>query len=618
MWALLAVAVGAAILFRVTPLRDLLADWQTMKFYLDRTEPFSHLVFIGACAILVGTGIPRLPLCAVGGFSFGFVEGLALSQIGCVIGSCIPYMAGRWSAERFKGAGRETGGILESIPEPSSIWQVIAIRQAPISGFPVNLYLGGRRTPWRVFLVGTMAGFFPQAVAATLVGSGLGSASLIWSVGQICAAGFVVFLLGWCVRQGWNKWCGRRVDCSLEDDSHSSIPPVERLVETGLPHGGAGRFRLKMDRSSLLVLVLLAILTSVLFGIRLTGPSDLDTYAQRRNVGYVIDAVERGNWWLPHDLDGQITSKPPLHTWLAAGASMAYGQINRFTLALPSMLAMFGAACAVFLVGRRYMGFLPGFWAAVMFLSSHLSVKHVALVRPDAVFAFTVTLCAWFAFRAWRGEIGWCPFWLTATASVLTKGPLGIVLAGCGLAAVLWERWSAFPASLPQGHGHRVGIGLLVGCVGLWAWFAWQAEGMAVVQKMVMEELLGHATGMGRSGAPGGVFWKPFAYLFVRFAPWSLLTLLGILQVVFNPSSDTAGRQWERFVVCWLGCGLTIFAVAANHRADHLLPLFPAAALLAGKGLVWVAETWDRQKLQKTTAAAVIVMLFFLLGYYHH
>ena len=70
----------------------------------------------------------------------------------------------------------------------------------------------------------------------------------------------------------------------------------------------------------------------VLYVISLLGPVDVMSRAEHRTAAYVMDAVWNGNWLIQYDVHGEITSKPPLYTWLAAGCAMLFGGINRFTL----------------------------------------------------------------------------------------------------------------------------------------------------------------------------------------------------------------------------------------------------------------------------------------------
>ena len=78
---------------------------------------------------------------------------------------------------------------------------------------------------------------------------------------------------------------------------------------------------------------LITLLCSTIFLIRLAGPTDLESYAQVLNVGYILDLVTRGHWLVQYDLENVIMSKPPIHTWTMAPFAMLFG-LNRLALCL--------------------------------------------------------------------------------------------------------------------------------------------------------------------------------------------------------------------------------------------------------------------------------------------
>ena len=78
----------------------------------------------------------------------------------------------------------------------------------------------------------------------------------------------------------------------------------------------------------------------LLFLIRFTGPSDLsDNFHQERQASYVLDILQNGHWACQRDPYGDIASKPPLHAWLSALASLVCGGFSWFTLVLPGGFA---------------------------------------------------------------------------------------------------------------------------------------------------------------------------------------------------------------------------------------------------------------------------------------
>lgn len=361
---------------------------------------------------------------------------------------------------------------------------------------------------------------------------------------------------------------------------------------------------------------LLGLLCLLVFLIRISGPSDLEGYAQHRNVGYVMDAVWDGNWLAQYDIQGRILSKPPLHTWLAGGFAALLG-VDRLALVLPSFLAVLALTLLVFEVGRRRFGLLAGGLAGVAVALAPMLAKHIALLRSDPLFALLIAAGAFAALRAWESGRGWLLFWLFAGLATLTKGPLGLVLAGAGLLAWLWEHRSD-PRATPTLRGpHGVGVLLFLAIPLAWFLPAWWQYGQELIDKMFYDELIGHAAGVGRERSFGENLPRPTLFFLQRFLPFSLFAFYGIWRVFRRPAGEVAERRFERFLVCWILAGLLIFSLAAHHRADLLLPLWPAAALLAGREMARLAERVGRRRFAGALAVVCGLLLASVYINYH-
>jgi 4-amino-4-deoxy-L-arabinose transferase-like glycosyltransferase len=170
-------------------------------------------------------------------------------------------------------------------------------------------------------------------------------------------------------------------------------------------------------------LAAITILAALLFALRLTAPPNLLDQDQERPGTYVLDVVKNGNWLCQRDLNGEITSKPPLYTWLAALVAMARGQVDEFALYLPGALSVWGVAWMIFTFSRKYFGPRAGFFAALASMLCTAGLKEFGLARTDEVFALTVTATALLGFRAWAQGKGWTWFWVMAAVATLAKGP---------------------------------------------------------------------------------------------------------------------------------------------------------------------------------------------------
>ncbi len=299
-------------------------------------------------------------------------------------------------------------------------------------------------------------------------------------------------------------------------------------------------------------------------------------------------------------------------TWLSALVTAAVGRVNAFTLYLPTALATLAIALLVFAAGRRYFDERTGLFAALTYLLSNVVAQQMATARWDGLFALTVTFIALAAFHAWTSGRGWTLFWLAAAISTLTKGPLGLVLGGFGLVAVLWERRAGHTS--PLRGSHALGIVLFLVIVGGWFLAAYHRAGPHLVDNMVRSELVRHAV----MGAPGHRFRKPPSDFVANFAPWSLLTLLGIWRIWSKPSPDDTARRFERFCFCWFGCGLLLFAISPHNPARLLYPIIPPAAIIAGREVARFAKrATSRTVIAGCGLATMIALTVFFVKYHH-
>ncbi len=373
--------------------------------------------------------------------------------------------------------------------------------------------------------------------------------------------------------------------------------PADAAPKPRVPHVGA-------------TILALSVIAIAIFTIRLTGLPDLVDNEYRLGAS-VLNAWQGGNWVVPHDAFGN-TDKPPMLTWLSALVTAAVGRVNAFTLYLPTAVATLAIALLVFAAGRRYFDERTGLFGALTYLLSNVVSQQMATARWDGLFALTVTLIALAAFHAWTSGRGWTLFWLAAAISTLTKGPLGLVLGAFGLLAVRWERRSGH--AHPLRGSHALGIVLFVVIVGGWSLAAYHRAGSHLVDNMVRSELVRHAV----MGAPGHRFRKPPSDFVANFAPWSLLTLLGIWRIWSTSSPDDTARRFERFCFCWFVGGLLLFAISPHNPARLLYPIIPPAAIIAGREVARFARTATSRTVIAGCALATTIALTCFIVKYHY
>lgn len=354
-----------------------------------------------------------------------------------------------------------------------------------------------------------------------------------------------------------------------------------------------------------------------LFIIGLVGQPDiLDN--ECRVGAYVLDAVQNGHWMAQRDTTGEIASKPPMFTWIAATATLVLGELSRFTVYLPSALAALAVSLLLWKVGRERFGWVAGLLAATAYLLSPMGNEMMKTARYDGLFALPVCVAALAAFRAWTTGRGWTWFWLAAAFGTLVKGPLCLVLGAAGLLAAFWE-WRSGSPLRPRGR-HWLGIALYLLICGGWFLLAYREMGPALIEKQIGRELLGHAVKGGGGESIGRRFWIPAEGFFKQFLPWSIVSILALWRVVRHPSSDPDERRFERFLFCWFVAGLILFSAAAHQRSRLIFPIMPAVALLTGRELARLLALWKPDCSPRALIRAVAAVTVLALGFlaFHH
>lgn len=364
----------------------------------------------------------------------------------------------------------------------------------------------------------------------------------------------------------------------------------------------------------------------LLYVLSATAPFHLMDNDQQRPAAYVLDVLLNGNWVVQEDDTFDITSKPPLYTWVVALLAWSTGYFNLWTLYLPGALAVLAIAILVYTLGRRRFGGWVGLAAAMSWLLSGVALKHCGLARTDALFGLLTFAAAMCAMAAARRGRGWFWVWLLITLATLTKGPLALALVLFGLPALYWENVTRRRAdaearllSLGPWQTHAAGFAFFVVIAGGWLLSAYLVEGSRVIDKIIGRELVGHAISSDSNDASIGS--NPFntlAYFLTRSVPWSLLTLAALVRLAVGPTirMRPASRFVLRFATCYLVLGLFLFSMSPHKRPDHLMPLLPAAHLLAG----WEIARWWRPQFNARFAQwflaglagyALIVLLTF-------
>lgn len=193
---LIAVAAVLFVLLEFTPAGERVRDWPALYELMAGGDGEAALWFVAVTVVLMMVGTPRLLFYALGGFAFGFWNGLALALVASLIASWLVFRIARWGGRdwlrgRF-GGHRLFARIVGTRPTALS---VALVRCLPVSNLIINLALAMSRVRSRAFVLGTLLGFLPQGVVAVLIGAGIADEVAWEGAVQLAAAALIVLLL---------------------------------------------------------------------------------------------------------------------------------------------------------------------------------------------------------------------------------------------------------------------------------------------------------------------------------------------------------------------------------------------------------------------------------------
>jgi 4-amino-4-deoxy-L-arabinose transferase-like glycosyltransferase len=194
-------------------------------------------------------------------------------------------------------------------------------------------------------------------------------------------------------------------------------------------------------------------------------------------------------------------------------------------------------------------------------------------------------------------------FWLCIAGAVLSKGPGALIpLLYVLIAAIVIHR---DPRVLRR-IGWLWGAPLLLILVGGWAALAYQRYPHAFFAILNEEAVKRFTTGGPESIAKP--LYLPAGWFLSKFAPWSILTILAL--ALIGPRRLLKHELSPAIV--WIVLAIAAFSAAPGKRADYLLPVYPAAAILAAYALVTIAER------VRIPATALFVLPLLMAAYLAH
>jgi 4-amino-4-deoxy-L-arabinose transferase-like glycosyltransferase len=277
--------------------------------------------------------------------------------------------------------------------------------------------------------------------------------------------------------------------------------------------------------------------------------------------------------------------KPPLVFWAVAGLSSVLGPTTLAARLVPAICGV--ASCVlVWAIARRLFDARVALVAGLVLATTPPFLRDSAGLRldPVATCATLTALVCWLRGLDAGGRA--LDFVLAGIAwgfAVMAKGAFGLVGPFMLVVYLLvLGRWRDLVSS-------GVIVSVVVGTIVCLPWHAWE---VATWGPRFLDVYLRHEIADRMSGALDlGIVPVSYPVALVRDAwPWVVFMAIGAVDAVAR------GRRGERRALvplAWTLAYLALIHVSRVRRAQYLLPLYPAASMLAALGVVRVLpDAW--------------------------
>jgi len=360
---------------------------------------------------------------------------------------------------------------------------------------------------------------------------------------------------------------------------------------------------------------LLAALIALFAGLpvlALMPPLDRD---ESRYAQATSQMLESGDYVDIRFQDDPRWKKPIGIYWMQAAAVAVTSSVENRDIQpyrIPSILGAMLAAAACAWAGAAMFGQRAGFLAGAILGASFLLSTEAGIAKTDAMLCASVTVAMaglariYLATRA--GEAPRRPhkllFWLGVGASILIKGPIGLVVVVPAIVMLsLWDRDVKWLARLGWGWG----LPLVALIVGPWAIAITIATDGGFWREAIGGDLAPKIVGGHEShGGPPG--YHLIAALLMFFP--ATLMLPAALSTGWHRRAEPA----VRFLVCWLVPAWLIFELTPTKLVHYPLPVYGALALLAAAALtrpIGTVSRWSGAVLAVIAGLSIVLLTVF-------
>jgi len=329
---------------------------------------------------------------------------------------------------------------------------------------------------------------------------------------------------------------------------------------------------------------------------------DLAGYDDARYALVAKHVVQSGHWLEIESNGGPALEHPPFFSWMQAALFIPFGLSDPLAK-LPSALCGLGVILLVAWLGRRMTGDpFTGALAMFVMATSIYFIKYAARAMTDVPFTFffLAAVCGWVLSED-------DPRWLLAVGAFAACAQLTRALMGVSIPILFAVDMIANRRRPPLRY---LIAGLLLAFVPPIAWYLqWiyrYGEEFFIRHSMYMNQEV-----TGSLSPPWRRYTGAFEYIWMvakSYWPWLPAMIAGMVLVIRRRDRRL------RFLVLWVAVVYVLCAITKSRVLRYMLPAYPAFAVLAAIGLLWlVPERYVRNGLRVLTPVLAIFVMFIAI-----
>ena len=337
------------------------------------------------------------------------------------------------------------------------------------------------------------------------------------------------------------------------------------------------------------------------------GSLQLMSLNEGRRALAIKEMFTSGNWLLPTQNGELYLTKPPFLYWCSLMISTLLGQVNEWTLRLPSAIAAASVASMVYFYIKKHFGVWAGLFAIQLLI---VNVGFAMLARRVEIEMMLTALC----FGALLSAIQYVqnqakPYWIYLSyallaLAVLTKGPVAMLFVTAPLLVIaVWTNNQQVKEVLTNK------IGWLIFMVIALSWY------VAVTVKLGPDIWATIAKRDMLNKMQSDVVAKPLLS-YIAWLATDFLLLIALF--LYQPKRLwMAHKSKPDFLILLTACVLPIiiFSIFSNKHAKYLLPIYPVIIILLAIQLTHIFES-SKVQVKWIILSLGLILLMIFAGFY--